>query len=454
MLMEAVVPSIMPLRFKALGAPNTIMGLVITTIPGVINTFCNPVISFKSDRFRSRWGRRIPFIVLTLPLLVLCLVALGFGENIAFFLHGRLGGFLAGLSPTTFAVVVMGIIMALFSFFNTFVNSVFWYLFNDVVPEGLLARFTSWFRIVSLGSGAVYNLFVFKYAGSHSKEILVGAGLLYFAGFGLMCFKVREGQYPPAPENIDGEAGIVPAIKTYTRECMALPHYWFIFLANMGIVASSVTSMFTIFFLQSRGLTLEMAGRLAFASSISGAVAISVSGWLADRFHPIRIVIAGVVLQVVIGPVSLMWLFWHPAANTMFYILLGMNICIGAPIGSLISVIDPPLMMRLFPRERYGQFCSANSMCRSLAGIAAGVLVGLYLDCITAHWGADVAYACMPIWNLCSYLLVLWAVIKLYRSWKEYGGDESYSAPLPGNVDRGAFAASGDTPELMESKVQ
>ena len=37
-LMETVVPSLMPLKFKSLGAPNTIIALVITTIPGIINT--------------------------------------------------------------------------------------------------------------------------------------------------------------------------------------------------------------------------------------------------------------------------------------------------------------------------------------------------------------------------------------------------------------------------------
>ena len=62
MLMEAVTPSIMPLRFKDLGASNKEIGLILGTIPGFIYTVLNPIISFKSDRFRSRWGRRIPFI--------------------------------------------------------------------------------------------------------------------------------------------------------------------------------------------------------------------------------------------------------------------------------------------------------------------------------------------------------------------------------------------------------
>jgi len=43
----------------------------------------------------------------------------------------------------------MSLMMVIFRFFNTFVNAVFWYLFNDIISEHLLARFMSWFRLVS-----------------------------------------------------------------------------------------------------------------------------------------------------------------------------------------------------------------------------------------------------------------------------------------------------------------
>ena len=86
-LMETVVPSIMPLKFKALGASNTSLGMIMTTIPMIINSVFNPVISFKSDRYRSRWGRRIPFILLTAPVTVLFLLGVGFADSIGIWLY-------------------------------------------------------------------------------------------------------------------------------------------------------------------------------------------------------------------------------------------------------------------------------------------------------------------------------------------------------------------------------
>ena len=56
-LMEAVVPSILPLHFKNLGASNMTIGFVLTTLPGIFNLTVTPWLSFKSDRHRSRCRR-------------------------------------------------------------------------------------------------------------------------------------------------------------------------------------------------------------------------------------------------------------------------------------------------------------------------------------------------------------------------------------------------------------
>ena len=201
-LMETVVPTILPLKFQRLGATNTEIAVILTTIPMLINSVFNPIISFKSDRYRSKWGRRIPFILFTLPFLVICLVGVGYADRVGFWVHSHYPT-LGHLTPNSFAVLSIAVFMVAFSFLNTFVNSVFWYLFNDVVPEHLLARFMSWFRSVSMASSSIYNFFIFKYAGAHSTEIIVGAGMLYFAGFGMMCLKVKEGQYPPPPAYVE-----------------------------------------------------------------------------------------------------------------------------------------------------------------------------------------------------------------------------------------------------------
>lgn len=353
-LMESVVPSVMPLQFKGLGASNTLIAMLMSTIPAIMSTVLNPVISFKSDRFRSRWGRRIPFILCTLPFLVICLVGLGFGKQIAEWGYGRWGSFWPGLKPQTAAIIVLGAMMVAFSFFNLFVNSVFWYLFNDVVPERLLARFMSLFRMVSTASGSLYSFCVFQYGATHSTEILVGAGLLYFFGFGLMCLNVKEGKYPPPPDTSEASAfAALAGVKTFAKECHYAGIYLFQYLAATSTALANGVWVFMLFFYQSTGLSLAQVGKIHGTAGAVSFALIYFSGSLADRFHPIRIVMVGLMMQCfLVFPASMVWLFWHPSPDVAFWVWMAIVIGLSAPAGVLVSMSDPPMLMRIFSTLR------------------------------------------------------------------------------------------------------
>lgn len=339
MLMESVVPSILPVRLEQLGASNTAVGWILTTIPMLINSIANPIISFKSDRYRSKLGRRIPFILFTLPFLVICLIGLGYADKIGFWVHAHYGSSLGHFSQHSIAVISIGVFMVAFSFFNTFLNSVFWYLFNDVVPEHLLARFMSWFRLISMASASLYNLFIFKYAGTHSTEIFLGAGILYFVGFGLMCLNVKEGDYPPSPEYVDGKSGPFSAIKTFIKECHTLKHYWYQFLTAVLYTMGICIGVFMLYFYESTGLNLDQIGKINGYSTITIGLLIPFSGWLADRYHPIRVVIVGYLMQILIVlPASMVWFFWHPSPNVAYWIWIAIVVVLTAPAGALMGV--------------------------------------------------------------------------------------------------------------------
>jgi len=431
-MMEAVTPSIMPLKLNGLGASNTLLAMVMSTIPWTMGLFLNPIVSFRSDRFRSRWGRRIPFILGSLPFLVICLVGLGFGDRIGFALHAAAGPWLSHLSKETVAIGVLSVLLITFTFFNWFVNASFWYLFNDVVPEHLLARFMSWFRLVGLLSAGLYNVFIFQFAETHTAEIFIGAAVLYLVGFGLMCLNVKEGQYPPPPAYEGGQTGVVAAVRTYAKECHTLPHYWFQFLATaFGSIAGSGVA-FMVFFYKEIGLGLQQIGTINSCVALTSAFLIVGTGWLADRIHPMRVVIIGVLANMFVGlPIMLIWLFWRPAPEHAFWMMVTISILITAPIAALVGVWDPPLFMRLFPRSRYGQFCSANSIWRSVGTIIGSLSVGIFLDAMRGFVGESRAFLFIPVWQLVFNIPATWMAWKLYRSWQHYGGETSYVPPVP-----------------------
>jgi MFS family permease len=418
-------------KFKSLGASSLSVSLLLSIIPMAINMGTNPIISFRSDRFRSRWGRRIPFIVVSMPFLVLLLIGVGYGDSLGYWLHQNIEALSSRFHPNTVALLVIGILMTLFNFVNMFVASVFWYLFNDVVPEHLLARFMSWFRSVSVGAIAFYNYFVFGYAKTHADLIFLGAAILYLVGFGLMCLYVKEGEYPPAPPYDAGDSGFKAAVRTYGKECHTHSHYWYVFLIAIGMGGVLTSGPFMIYFYNETGLDEDAAGKIMSYGNIAMFFMILASGWLADRFHPIRVVIIGLIIQTLIAtPASLLWLFYQPDPKTSYMLWTIITIALMSPAGALVGMLDPPLFMRIFPRSRYGQFCSANALWRSFSVIIGGLILGAMLDFLKANYGARTAFVSLPIWHFLSYAIMLVGTILLYRSWKRYGGDTSYIPPV------------------------
>ena len=160
--MEAVVPSILPLHLRNLGASNTLIGIVLTTLPGIFNVTITPWVSFKSDRHRSRWGRRIPFMLFTLPFVALSMILIGISDQIGAWVHSS---FMSDsvIQQAKVVIVILTVFAAMFELFNMFVSSVFWYLFRDVVPETHLSQFNAYFKVIGTTTATLYNFFIFKY---------------------------------------------------------------------------------------------------------------------------------------------------------------------------------------------------------------------------------------------------------------------------------------------------
>jgi MFS family permease len=429
-LMEAVVPSILPLKLKSLGCSNWTMGLIMSTIPGVLGMTIGPYVSFKSDRHRSRWGRRIPFIIWTMPFLCVCLALLGWSDDICALLQKN-SAFLSQFSPATVTIALIIIFMAMFQFFNDFVATVFCYLFNDVVPAQFLSRFMGLFRIAGISAAGIYNYFIFQYAESHMREIFLGTAVLYFVGFGLMCLMVKEGEYPPIEEEKQNSGKGMGGFKTFFKECFTHKFYWMIFAANAFFCISGSVACFDIFFRREMGLSLAQIGKL---NAINGGALLLATYFAAifiDRWHPVRIMSYVVVFNIIAVSMNWVWLFVSLPGIYYFWLCMGGNL-IASFYSALQSVANTPRQMRLFPKSRYGQFCSGQAMLKWVCIIGSGVAAGLFVDMM--KWlcrGSDFAYRFNFFWL--SFFYAIGAVITIYSYiyWYRLGGDKSYQPPAP-----------------------
>lgn len=429
-IMEAVVPSVLPLKLRGLDAPNALIGLIMTTLPGIFNVTITPWLSFKSDRHRSRWGRRLPFILGTMPFLAMSMILIGFSSDIGAWMHGAFFGGTA-IKQAQVTIVLLAVFAASFDFFNMFVNTVYWYLFNDVVPQEWMGRFMGWFRVVGTLTSAGYNFFIFKFAESHVREIFLGAALLYFIGFGLMCLRVKEGTYPP-PTDDGAVVGLMGKIRIFARECFTSSYYWYIFLhAGVGAIGGSIV-VFDVFFLKSLGLTLDNIGKMGAVSAITVPICLLFAGGLVDRWHPVRVcAYLGAFDLFFFQFINWVWLFVPATAPLVFVgFMMTFSAFFRAPFRAVNEVANMTRLMRMFPHEQYGQFSGAMALVRAVGLMAGGFLSGIYIDVVKGFFpGSDYCYRFLFLW-MGPLLAVAFIFHYLsYRTWKRLGGTESYVAP-------------------------
>ena len=271
-------PSIIPLYLQDnFHISNLQVNIMFNMIPQIIGVIMTPVLSFKSDRCRSRWGRRIPYMLFTAPFLCFFAAGLGFSDVIMEYVKGHLGPN-SFISPLTVGIVLIGFMLVGFTFFNEFVGTVYWYLFADVVPQKLMGRFLGLFRMVGTAAGFLVNVTMTGYQLSHMKWLHIGVAMLYFCGFGLMCWRVKEGEYPPVTD-VTERTTLWEKIKLYFRECFTHPVFILVYLSSLAMAASRCANPAGVFGLH-LGQHRDMIQAHAGAAERAVACALSTDGKL------------------------------------------------------------------------------------------------------------------------------------------------------------------------------
>jgi MFS family permease len=437
-LMEVIWPTILPLVIKGQGAPNTVLSLVMTTIPSAMNFILNPIISTASDRHRGRRGRRIPFLLWATPFISLFLVLLGFSRELGEFVHAAISGTFPALTPSMVSIGLICVLVIGFRFFELFVATVFWYLFNDVVPSAFMGRFLGLFRVVGSLAGALFSYFLLPYAETHYSFIFLGAAILYGSAFIMMSLNVKEGEYPPPDQNKEARPSLVVLIKSFFTECFTHRIFQYIFTASFFGGMTVAINTFVIFQAFSVGLTLKQVGQISAVATLVSMLLMYPVGALVDRFRPLRIMLVAQLGFCLVIPIKLVFLFRDFSPETTF-LIFACTAGIYIPFSVANTASSVPMLMLLFPQEKYGQFCSANAMCHSMGLIVGGMLAGLVLDGLkSATGGGDYYYRFIPLWSTCFMGVVMALTYMIFRQWKKLGGDSSYRSPI---ADRFASAS-------------
>jgi len=420
-LMESVVPSLLPLMLKDHGASNKEISIIVGTIATALNTVVGPICSYRSDRHRSRFGRRIPFLIWPTPFIVLFLMLLPYAPEIAKWLMQV--EWVAGLfshSPVTPVIFLFGLLTVCFQLFNMVVATIYWYLFNDVVPVHYLGRFFALVRVVGTLAGFCFQYFIFGLAESHMKEIWIGLGLLYGGAFTLMCWRVKEGGYPPVTGEERGS--VLGDVRNYFRQCFSHRLYLWFYLAYGLYVWSTVAQVFWVFFFRDQlKMDLDTIGKYRSWSLLLVIPLAYPFGLLVDRWRSQRVIMLATALCAAMNFAA--FAFIQDKWSYMVCMILW-----NVPV-FMINVANAVWFPELLPRARFGQFASAAALTSAGVTMVMSPFCGWLFDQIQN-------YRYVFVWAGVMQTISFLTLIPVYRAWIRHGGPDNYLAPGDVRVER------------------
>ena len=373
------VPATLQVLLQKFGASDTLNGFICGSLPAILSMVISPIVSYKSDRHRGRWGRRIPFLLVPTPLIVLSLIGLACGPALGLGFHKLLGSHSPGLNSSI--VLMLAIFWGLFGLFSTVSNSVYGALINDVVPQPLLGRFFGLFRALSLMAGIVFNFWLFGKVDSLYVWIILGVAALYGFGIPAMCLNIREGQYPtPVPMDEGRTArGWYGATTTYFQESFGNRYYVLFYAATMiASMAPVPFNLFSVFFAKSLGMSTGGIGRCIALTYVVSLMMAYPIGWLVDRFHPLRLTLAVTAAY----SLALLGSYFFVHDIRTFSIALVVH----GILSGTFATASASLGQRLLPKAEFAQLASAGGIVNSLAYMTVSPAIGMLLDHAHHHY--------------------------------------------------------------------
>lgn len=460
-LAENHVAPVLQVHLKRLGISNTLFSTFLVMIPSIMNFFMNPLVGIKSDRHRGPRGRRIPFLIYSTPFVCVFMAILGFGNEIAAFLHAH---FFPSSEYNTVAIWTFLFGFTVFSLANLFPNILFGYLFNDVVPKGHIVKFMSLLRIPGLVAGMVFNFFFFGFTNKtaplnidlgffqyHSeafwypKFILIGLAIFFAIFFPIACLMIKEPNYPPPPPLAEGQRlshRLKSTLKTLATECFSHKFYVMFFITMSMDAVATILGSYQTPMLDSMGVNFDYLGKIQTATGFISGILLLLTAGFGDRWRPLSVMVVGWVLTVVTAPTGLLFLIPGLSPDTYMWIR-ALYAVVHIPVNLTLGLAGGALAMSLLPRERFGQFCAANAMLRVILAQVVGLILGtLFLNLMewlyaNMKWiPAEPQYYlryCF-VWQMFFQIIVLICFVILFRMWKKLGGKTGYVPPPVGKV--------------------
>lgn len=326
-LIDVAVPKLLPLHLDAQGYDTSRIGWVISIGP-LVALLLSPLIGTWSDRLRTRFGRRRPFLFVSTPLMGLSMI----------------------LIPHVNHVALLVVLVVLIHLGWVFQNVVY-YFYSDVIPSQLMGRFMGAFRVVGMIGTVTFLSVLLPQFDVAPGLVWHVVGATYLVLFPLTLWRVREGEYPP-PEDLD----LSQTVSTYVKDGFGSGYIWLLWGALcMTSFTAPVGAFLDLMAKNEIQLSMKEIGYLHTWATIISMVVAFPGGWMIDKIGP-RLLWGGGGLAMAALYAWAFFFLHDKATMTVYYLLIGF---IG---GGIQYVTLMPMLYAHLPREKFGQLVSAQTL--------------------------------------------------------------------------------------------
>ncbi len=346
--------SLIPPMLEDLGLSAVVVGFILTW-DNIINMFVQPWIGSRSDRTRTRFGRRKPYLLLGAPLAALFFILVPFvRQNFALIAVAILGtniGMAIFRSPT---VAYLG------DLFKPRERSTANGVINFMGGVGA--------ALALFGGGALYKMGL-------PLPFIVGAGVMLLA-IGLVVMVIKE---PPLPSETQDHHDPVPSLKDNLKALLSAEDRSSLYLLGAiffwFVAWNAMEAFFTIYARQVLGMDVGSATQMLTAFAGLLVLFAIPSGLIATRLGrkpTIMVGLAGMTLGLVAG-----FMVRTPGVMLPLLALMG-------AFWSLVNINSLPMVYDLGEESRIGAFTGLYYFSSSAAAISGPILAGQLID-LTNH---------------------------------------------------------------------
>jgi maltose/moltooligosaccharide transporter len=371
---NAYVPPILERLLSHLPYTDTAVGFIMT-FDNMAAILLIPWFGALSDRTWTRFGRRMPFLIIAVPIAALFFAVIPYA---AF-----------SLVLVIPVIIVMNIAMAAF-------RAPTIALMPDLTPSEYRSKANGIVNLMG-GLGALIFYFVFtRFLGVAAAFIAGGA--IMVAVLALLLLTLREPRDDFA-ETEKRPAGILDSLKKIAGEREGSPRYLFLAIFMWFIGWNGVETFFTLYGIDKWGINESQAAFYLGFFSLSFLLMAVPSGFIATALGRKKTILAGLV-----GMAVMLSSFYFA---TPIPLAMGLLVS-GGVFWALININSYPMVTDMAPGRMLGTYTGLYYFFSMLAAIVAPPVFGLVMDLLNTR---------MVLFPLaaCAYLIALYLMAKVRR---------------------------------------